>query len=152
MTKITKLIAAFILSILGSHASAVSITEAEVRALTKRLTAELLPTCVGVESFYDQVYCSSKIYFVFDEVLNETYGDLRNELPGGTFEDLKSVQRIWVKSRDDKCAFLDDGAVIMDLRCAINMTASSLWYLFEIEKRPLARKELILDYKAFTSE
>ena len=66
--------------------------------------------------------------------------------------DLKSVQRIWVKSRDDKCAFLDDDAVIMDLKCAINMTASSLWYLFEIEKRPLARKELILDYKAFTSE
>ena len=150
--KITKLIAAFILSILGTHASAVSITEAEVRALTKRLTAELLPNCVGVESFYDQVYCSSKIYFVFDEVLNETYGDLRNELPGGTFEDLKSVQRIWVKSRDDKCAFLDDDAVIMDLKCAINMTASSLWYLFEIEERPLARKELILDYKAFTSE
>ena len=150
--KITKLIAAFILSILGTHASAVSITEAEVRALTKRLTAELLPNCVGVESFYDHVYCSSKIYFVFDEVLNETYGDLRNELPTGAFEDLKSVQRIWVKNRDDKCAYLEDDAVIMDLKCAINMTASSLWYLFEIEERPLARKELILDYKAFTSE
>ena len=150
--KITNLITAFVLSVLGTNVSAVSITEAEVRAITKRLTAELLPNCVGVESFYDQVYCSSKIYFVFDEVLNKTYGDLRNELPGGTFEDLKSVQRIWVKSRDDKCAFLDDDAVIMDLKCAINMTASSLWYLFEIEKRPLARKELILDYKAFTSE
>ena len=150
--KVTNLIAAFMLSILGTNALAVSITEAEVRALTKRLTAELLPNCVGVESFYDQVYCSSKIYFVFDEVLNEIYGDLRNELPGGTFEDLKSVQRIWVKSRDDKCAFLDDDAVIMDLKCAINMTASSLWYLFEIEERPIAPKELILDYKAFTSE
>ena len=150
--KITKLIAAFILSILGTHAFAVSITEAEVRALTKRLTAELLPNCVGVESFYDQVYCSSKIYFVFDEVLNETYADLRSELPSGTFEDLKSVQRIWVKSRDDKCIFLDNDVMIMDLKCAINMTAPSLWYLFEIEKRPLARKELILDYKAFTSE
>ena len=150
--KVIKIIAAFAFSMLGTSASAVSITDAEVHALTKRLTGELLPNCVGVESFYDQVYCSSKIYFVFDEVLNETYGDLRNELPAGTFQDLKSVQRVWVKSRDDKCAFLDDGAVIMDLRCAINMTASSLWYLFEIEKRPLARKELILDYKAFTSE
>ena len=90
--KITKLIAAFILSILGNHASAVSITEAEVRALTKRLTAELLPNCVGVESFYDQVYCSSKIYFVFDEVLNEIYVDLRNELPSGTFQDLKNLK------------------------------------------------------------
>ena len=150
--KITKLITAFILSILGTHASAVSITEAEVRSLTKRLTAELLPNCVGVESFYDQVYCSSKIYFVFDEVLNETYRDLRNELPSGTFQDLKSVQRIWVKRRDDKCAFLEDDAVIMDLKCAINMTASSLWYLYELEERPLARKELILDYEAFTSK
>ena len=134
---------------MGTYTHAVSITEAEVRALTKRLTTELLPNCVGVESFYDQVYCSSKIYFVFDEVLNETYSDLRNQLPGETFEELKSVQRVWVKSRDDKCAFLDGDAVIMDLKCAINMTASSLWYLFEIDERPLARQELISDYKAF---
>ena len=150
--KIINLVAAFLLSIMGTHAFAVSITEAEVRALTKRLTAELLPNCVGVESFYDQVYCSSKIYFVFDEVLNETYADLRNELPSATFEDLRNVQRIWVKRRDDKCAFLEDDGVIMDLKCAINMTASSLWYLYELEERPLARKELILDYKAFTSK
>ena len=150
--KINNIIAALVLSILGTSASAVSITEAEVLSLTKRLTAELLPNCVGVESFYDQVYCSSKIYFVFDEVLNETYADLRNELPSATFEDLRSVQRIWVKRRDDKCAFLEEDAVIMDLKCAINMTASSLWYLYALEERPLARKELILDYKAFTSK
>ena len=49
--KITNLITAFVLSVLGTNVSAVSITEAEVRALTKRLTAELLPNCVGVESF-----------------------------------------------------------------------------------------------------
>jgi uncharacterized protein YecT (DUF1311 family) len=139
------------LSVWGTYASAVPITDAEVRELRNRLVADLLPNCVGVESFYDQVYCSSKIYFVFDETLNEAYSDLRKELPSAIFEELRNVQRVWVKKRDDKCARLDGDAVIMDLQCAIKMTATSLWYLFEIEERPLARSELIADYKDFTA-
>ena len=149
--KTINVIAALMLSVWGTYASAVSITDAEVRELRNRLVADLLPNCVGVESFYDQVYCSSKIYFVFDETLNEAYSDLRKELPSAIFEELRNVQRVWVKKRDDKCARLDGDAVIMDLQCAIKMTATSLWYLFEIEERPLARSELIADYKDFTA-
>ncbi|MDB2452798.1 lysozyme inhibitor LprI family protein [Planktomarina temperata] len=149
--KIINVIAALMLSVCGTYASAVSITDAEVRELRNRLVADLLPNCVGVESFYDQVYCSSKIYFVFDETLNEAYSDLRKELPSAIFEELRNVQRVWVKKRDDKCARLDGDAVIMDLQCAIKMTATSLWYLFEIEERPLASSELIADYKDFTA-
>ena len=149
--KTINVIAALMLSVWGTYASAVPITDAEVRELRNRLVADLLPNCVGVESFYDQVYCSSKIYFVFDETLNEAYSDLRKELPSAIFEELRNVQRVWVKKRDDKCARLDGDAVIMDLQCAIKMTATSLWYLFEIEERPLARSELIADYKDFTA-
>tara|TARA_B100000780_G_C20925815_1_gene368982 strand:- start:224 stop:679 length:456 start_codon:yes stop_codon:yes gene_type:complete len=149
--KIINVIAALMLSVWGTYSYAVSITDAEVHELRNRLVAELLPNCVGVETFYDQVYCSSKIYFVFDETLNEAYSDLRKELPNKTFEALRNVQRVWVKKRDDKCARLDGDAVIMDLQCAIKMTATSLWYLSEIEERPLARSELIADYKAFTA-
>ena len=149
--KTINVIAALMLSVWGTYASAVPITDAEVRELRNRLVADLLPNCVGVESFYDQVYCSSKIYFVFDETLNEAYSDLRKELPSAIFEELRNVQRVWVKKRDDKCARLDGDAVIMDLQCAIKMPATSLWYLFEIEERPLARSELIADYKDFTA-
>ena len=149
--KTINVIAALMLSVWGTYASAVPITDAEVRELRNRLVADLLPNCVGVESFYDQVYCSSKIYFVFDETLNEAYSDLRKELPSAIFEELRNVQRVWVKKRDDKCARLDGDAVIMDLQCAIKMTATSLWYLFEIEERPLASSELIADYKDFTA-
>lgn len=143
------IIAAIILPLCATSASAVSITNAEVRHLTDRLVAEMLPNCVGVDTFYDQVYCSSKMYFIFDETLNRTYSDLRKKLPKSTFRDLRDVQRVWVKQRDDQCARIDGDAVIMDLQCAIRMTVSSLWYLFEIRDRPLAMNELIAEYEQF---
>ncbi|WP_133151150.1 lysozyme inhibitor LprI family protein, partial [Vibrio breoganii] len=60
---------------------------------------------------------------------------------------LKTVQRKWIKRRDDNCASLNDGAVIMDLSCAKHATLTSIVYLWEINSNPDHFDALINEYE-----
>lgn len=50
----------------------------------------------------DYVTKTTEVYEDYDKVLNEIYQDLRVTLPSDTMNDLKGIQRNWVKDKEDK--------------------------------------------------
>ncbi|MHC5783311.1 lysozyme inhibitor LprI family protein [Aliivibrio fischeri] len=60
------------------------------------------------KKFYDQVYCSTKVYGLVDSALNKQYNKTIKRLTSNQVKQLKKVQISWIRSRDDKCAKVDN--------------------------------------------
>jgi len=60
------------------------------------------------KSTADMNGCSDSEKAVWDNILNETYRQLREKLVGEQQEKLRDMQRAWIASRDKTCAFYWD--------------------------------------------
>ncbi len=72
--------------------------------------------------------CSSQELKYQDKLLNKNYKDAMKRLDKGKQDELKKVQRLWVKYRDARCNFqfgLTGGTIdlLMGDGCLVDMTA-----------------------------
>jgi uncharacterized protein YecT (DUF1311 family) len=66
------------------------------------------PCLKDAKSTADMNGCSDSEKAVWDNILNETYRQLREKLVGEQQEKLRDMQRAWIASRDKTCAFYWD--------------------------------------------
>lgn len=59
--------------------------------------------CDKYTTSYDLTYCYSKLFLESDKELNSVYNELRGAIKEGTKKQLLSVQRDWMKYRDQTC-------------------------------------------------
>ena len=134
------------MSSLSSLSLLASVRQSEVRNIERNIVKQEIPNCINVNSFYDKVYCSSKVYSILDEYLNTAYKDARRGLNSTSRKSLQVVQRQWIRNRDDNCAKLEYDSIIVDLGCAKTATITSLYYLYEISESPQDFDLLIKEY------
>ena len=78
-----------------------------------------LEPCIGVvanpcadepdaQSTADQVACAARERAVWDDILNETFRRLRDQLDGKQKIKLRDMQRAWIESRNRTCDFYWD--------------------------------------------
>jgi uncharacterized protein YecT (DUF1311 family) len=60
------------------------------------------------KSTADMVACAAREHAVWDDILNETFGRLRDKLDAKQKIKLRDMQRAWVESRDRTCDFYWD--------------------------------------------
>lgn len=71
-------------------------------------------------------YCLTQRYVKVDRDLNRVYKALRGRLGPQTREDLKHVQRAWIRHRDSQCGA---GPGRMDVECNHEVTRDRVAYL-----------------------
>jgi uncharacterized protein YecT (DUF1311 family) len=124
-----------------------AVKQSELRNLERSIVAKEWPACVSPRSYYDQVYCSTKVYGLVDSALNKQYSKTIKRLTSNQVKQLKKVQISWIRSRDDKCAKVDnDGSVILNLGCSTSTTVESLYYLQQMDTYPSDFDMLISEY------
>ncbi|HGE6015350.1 TPA: lysozyme inhibitor LprI family protein [Vibrio cholerae] len=124
-----------------------AIRNSEIRDLEKEIIKKEWPECLTPNNYYDQVYCASKVYGVVDDVLNDQYKNTVKLLSKEQSKSLKTVQIKWIRNRDDKCAKIIDGSVVLDLSCSTKLTVESIYYLKQIERNPNDFKLLLNEYE-----
>jgi uncharacterized protein YecT (DUF1311 family) len=79
--------------------------------------------CDQARNSLDAVHCNNLVYQKADQELNETYKALMNKLKSTDKKALRSLQRQWIKTRDQQCTMqsVDMGEVI-DSACLLNQT------------------------------
>lgn len=97
--------------------------------LKRELVRELLPNCVDVTSYFDQVYCAGKIDAILDDELNAVYSEVRQSLSSSERSELQAIQKRWVEARGLECARIEGKSVILNLGCSTQRTVESIWYL-----------------------
>jgi uncharacterized protein YecT (DUF1311 family) len=120
------------------------ILQQEIKA---NLIKEHIPSCLTPRTYYDKVYCSSKVYAVLDDALNISYKDAKGALSKSQIKELKSVQVKWIRHRDERCASVKGENISINMTCANNRTIASLAYLHQISKNPADFSELIKEYE-----
>lgn len=124
-----------------------AVKKSELRNLERSIVSKEWPACISPRNYYDQVYCSTKVYGLLDSALNEQYGKTIKSLSSNQARQLKKVQINWIRARDDKCAEVDsDGSVIINLGCSTLATVESLYYLQQMDQYPADFKMLISEY------
>ncbi|WP_256664470.1 lysozyme inhibitor LprI family protein [Pseudomonas sp. BAV 4579] len=63
--------------------------------------------------------------------MNQTYGELRKQLPAAQQAVLKQSQLAWIKQRDSQCAREEADGYFVNLDCAVSLTDSRLEVLKE---------------------
>jgi uncharacterized protein YecT (DUF1311 family) len=145
MSKTTlKIILIVTLASINSYAT---VSKAEIRKLKKEIIEESIPNCLNVTSHYDSVYCSGKIYNILDDKLNGIYKTLVKKISKSQKKELKTVQRKWIRTRDDNCATSDSAGIIVNLTCSIQSTVESLYYLREMNRNLKDFDKLLTEYK-----
>ena len=124
------------------------IKKSQLRALERSIIEEEWPACVNPRNYYDNVYCSAKIYNLLDNALNKAYIDVRKMLTSEQKKSLKKVQLAWLHERDDTCSKLEDGSIVMNLGCTKNRTVESLYYLNQMKENISDFSILLAEYKA----
>ncbi len=143
MKKIIILLSIFVFSLPVNAA----VRQSELRDLKRNIVAKEWPACVSPKNYYDQVYCSTKVYGLIDSALNKQYSKTIKRLTSNQVKQLKKVQISWIRSRDDNCAKVDDnGSVILNLGCSTSTTVESLYYLQQMDKYPSDFNMLISEY------
>lgn len=66
-------------------------------------SAQAQGECDKYTTSYDLTYCYSKLFLESDKELNSVYSELRGVLKEGPKKQLQSVQRDWIKYRDQTC-------------------------------------------------
>ena len=144
----SKIVKAFLIIALSNTALYAEITASKLRKIKTEIIEENIPNCMNISTHYDKVYCSGKIYNILDDKLNGTYKSLSKKLSKSQKNELKVVQRKWIRKRDDKCARSDSKGVVVNLTCSIKKTSESLYYLREMKKNLKDFSLLIKEYKA----
>ncbi len=60
------------------------------------------------QSTAGQSQCYRREHLVWDDILNETYRRLQKQLNEKQRKSLREVQRVWIESRKQQCAFFSD--------------------------------------------
>ena len=68
---------------------------------------------------YDQTYCFAKLFVESDKELNEVYKALGKQINASVRDDLKIVQREWMKYRDSTCQ-PQSGTINVDCNYRVN--------------------------------
>ena len=87
--------------------------------------------CGTPRNAFDTVYCASNLFAQSDKSLNQTYGELRKQLPADQQAVLKQRQLAWIKQRDSQCAREEADGYFVNLDCAVTLTDSRLEVLKE---------------------
>jgi len=106
--------------------------ESQIRQLKNQIIEEEIPNCQNIDTYYDRVYCSGKIYNIMDDKLNGTYQSLLKKLSKNQKRKLNKIQMRWIHQRDDSCAKIDSDGIVVNLTCAIKNTVESLYYIKEM--------------------
>ena len=104
--------------------------------------------CIGVvanpcldrpegQSTHGQADCYRREQLVWDDILNETYRRLQDSFEGKLKTQLRDLQRVWIESRKQQCAFYQDVikgslAVPIGASCFNTETARRAIYLLSI--------------------
>lgn len=138
----------FLLCLMLANFANAELRKSEIRELERKIIKKEWPSCLDPKSFYDQVYCASKVYSVVDTTLNRQYKKTIKKLTKTQAKLLKKVQLRWIRKRDDRCAsVLDDGSISVNLDCAISATVASVYYLQQIDKNYQDFDLLIKEYQ-----
>lgn len=78
-----------------------------------------IPACNKYNTSYDKTYCASKMFFESDNELNKVYKQLNKYIDKKTANNLKLVQREWIKYRNAKCESTP-GTIMMDCSYYVN--------------------------------
>jgi len=141
------LIFSLLLTLMVSGWANATVKNSQLRNLERSIVEKEWPACVKPRNYYDQVYCSAKVYNLMDNALNDNYVALRKMLSKEQKKALKKVQIAWLRERDDTCSKLENGSVIMNLGCSKRRTVESLYYITEM-KNNLSDFDLLLsEYK-----
>ncbi|CAM3215055.1 lysozyme inhibitor LprI family protein [Vibrio rarus] len=130
-----KCLSVLLIALLSSTVNA-GVRNSELRSVENIIIEQELPNCKSPKTYYDEVYCSAKIYSILDEELNESYSNARRVINKNQRNALKNVQKKWIRNRDDNCASVTSDSVIMNLTCAKKATLTSIVYLWEIIENP----------------
>jgi uncharacterized protein YecT (DUF1311 family) len=122
------------------------ISSKDLKALELMIIEKDWPACIDPRNYYDQVYCSVKIYGVLDDTLNNYYTLVRQALNSDQKDRLKKVQINWIHNRDQQCAKIDEGSVIMNLNCAKMKTLESLYFIDQMVTYPNEFENILKDY------
>lgn len=87
--------------------------------------------CGTPRNAFDTVYCASTLFAQSDKSLNQTYGELRKQLPADQQALLKQGQLAWIKQRDSQCAREEADGYFVNLDCAVSLTESRVEMLKE---------------------
>ncbi len=87
--------------------------------------------CGTPRNAFDTVYCASTLFAQSDKSLNQTYGELRKQLPADQQALLKQGQLAWIKQRDSQCAREETDGYFVNLDCAVSLTESRVETLKE---------------------
>ena len=87
--------------------------------------------CGTPRNAFDTVYCASNLFAQSDKSLNQTYGELRKQLPADQQAVLKQRQLAWIKQRGSQCAREEADGYFVNLDCAVSLTDSRLEVLKE---------------------
>src|ERR1700757_4303082 len=72
----------------------------------------------------DTGICQAQEYSGADMALNDTYRQLYMRLTPAGQAALEQREQAWQHQRDENCAFLKHGAVLVDFRCALHLTVA----------------------------
>lgn len=75
--------------------------------------------CDKYTTSYDRTYCFSKLFVESDKELNEVYKALGKQINADVREDLKIIQRKWMKYRDNVCQ-PESGTINVDCNYRVN--------------------------------
>ncbi len=112
------------------------VTEAERQCLFNLVATPCQEDTDGGQSTYGMAACFRREAFIWDDLLNENYKSLHDDLDPRQAAKLSDMQRAWIASRDATCAFYDakiQGTI------AIPMGAACL-------ARETARRALLLKF------
>ena len=130
-----------IMAVLFSFEAFSKVSNGELRQITKQFTNKHHPECKVLfrtsgswtQVKGDVMVCSNRLISSFDRELNKLYQQVMNryKIFPKKKNRIKKVQRNWIKTRDNKCIYIDklDDTGFMKPRCHAMHLALSTWYL-----------------------
>ncbi|MDN3454248.1 MULTISPECIES: lysozyme inhibitor LprI family protein [unclassified Psychrobacter] len=87
--------------------------------------------CDRPNNDFDGLYCLTKVYLEADKELNNSYNKLSKLLNRQQKSTLKRGQLAWMRERNDRCSYNDDGGFFVNMSCATNKTTTRVNFLNE---------------------
>lgn len=81
-------------------------------------------TCDQYSTSYDRTYCLSKLFVESDAELNKVYKELKKYIDAETANNLKLVQRKWIKYRNATCE-KTPGTILVDCSYDVNVARTN---------------------------
>jgi uncharacterized protein YecT (DUF1311 family) len=81
--------------------------------------------CQDPKTSYDRTYCIAKLFVESDNELNQVYKELKDSLNAEMKKKLTSIQREWLKYRDNSC----EASGTIDVQCNYDVNRKRTEYL-----------------------